>query len=289
MVPSVCSKPGSASRKWARRWPTRAAQYGLNDPSVFLLKWVGALSPSKQAQHREPMPVDAAAFTRCTYGLDASSHLLCGVPAVVGTHPDHHRLGAEVFQLPVPFSRHHSPCCVLSPPRPKVSACRAEKSSRWISPLVRELDQGVPDEEDFRFLIFAVGYHGAASLRAQLVKNPPAMQETGFYSWVGKICCRRDRLPTPVSLGFPCGSAGKGTACNEGDLCSRETCFRSLRWEDHPGEGKGYPLQYSGLENSMAWRSPWGLNESGMTERLSLSRWCRDNRAPGALHVVHVV
>ena len=41
---------------------------------------------------------------------------------------------------------------------------------------------------------------------AQLVKNPPAMQET----WV---------LP--------------------------------LDWEDPPGEGKGYPLQYSGLENSM--------------------------------------
>ena len=29
-----------------------------------------------------------------------------------------------------------------------------------------------------------------------------------------------------------------------------ETCVRSLGWEDSPGEGKGYPLQYSGLENS---------------------------------------
>ena len=45
-----------------------------------------------------------------------------------------------------------------------------------------------------------------ASLVAQLVKNPPAMQET----WI-----------------------------------------RSLGWEDPPGVGKGYPLQYSGLENSM--------------------------------------
>ena len=33
---------------------------------------------------------------------------------------------------------------------------------------------------------------------AQLVKNPPAMQETPFDSWVRKICWRRDRLPTPV-------------------------------------------------------------------------------------------
>ena len=39
------------------------------------------------------------------------------------------------------------------------------------------------------------------------------------------------------------------------------------------GEGKGYPLQYSGLEDSMDWRipSPWGRKELDMTERLSLS------------------
>ena len=51
-----------------------------------------------------------------------------------------------------------------------------EKSSCQISPLVPELDQGVPDED--RFFIFAIGYHGAASLIAQLVKNLTAMQET---------------------------------------------------------------------------------------------------------------
>ena len=33
----------------------------------------------------------------------------------------------------------------------------------------------------------------------------------------------------------------------------RETWVQSLGWEDSPGEGKGYPLQYSGLENSMDW------------------------------------
>ena len=37
-----------------------------------------------------------------------------------------------------------------------------------------------------------------------------------------------------------------------------------------PGEGKGSPLQYSGLENSMDY-SPWGRKESDMTEPLSLS------------------
>ena len=55
---------------------------------------------------------------------------------------------------------------------------------------------------------------GKASLVAQLVKNPPAMQETRVRSWVGKIFCRRDRLPTPVLLGFPGGSAGKESSCN---------------------------------------------------------------------------
>ena len=33
---------------------------------------------------------------------------------------------------------------------------------------------------------------------AQLVKNPPAMWETGFDPWVRKILWRRERLPTPV-------------------------------------------------------------------------------------------
>ena len=34
-------------------------------------------------------------------------------------------------------------------------------------------------------------------------------------------------------------------------LAMWETWVRSLGWEDSPGEGKGYPLQYSGLENFM--------------------------------------
>ena len=48
-----------------------------------------------------------------------------------------------------------------------------------------------------------------------------------------------------VYQGFPpCGSAGKESTCNVGDLGSISGLGRS------PGEGKGYPLQYSGLENS---------------------------------------
>ena len=66
-----------------------------------------------------------------------------------------------------------------------------------------------------------------------------------FDSWVGKTPCRRDWLPTPVFLGFPGGSAGKESAYNVGDLGLISGLGRS------PGEGKGYPLQYSGLETSM--------------------------------------
>ena len=64
-------------------------------------------------------------------------------------------------------------------------------------------------------------------------------------SWVRKTCWRRDRLPTSVYLIFPCDSAGKESACNAGDLSSIPGLGRSA------GEGNGYPLQYSGMENSM--------------------------------------
>ena len=84
-----------------------------------------------------------------------------------------------------------------------------------------------------------------ASLIAQLVKNPPAMQETWFDSWVRKICWRKDRLPTPVFLDFPCGSAGRESASNVEGLGSISGLGRP------PEEWEGYPLQYSGLENSM--------------------------------------
>ena len=71
-------------------------------------------------------------------------------------------------------------------------------------------------------------------------------------------------LPYPKKMSlpcFPCSSAGKESTCNVGDLGSMPGLGRS------PGEGKGYPLQYSGLENY----SPWGCKESHTTEQLSLS------------------
>ena len=71
-------------------------------------------------------------------------------------------------------------------------------------------------------------------------------KETLKTSLVGHFHCRGTGLiPGQGTKGLPWGSAGKESACNVGDLGSIPGLGRS------PGEGKGYPLQYSGLENSM--------------------------------------
>ena len=68
-----------------------------------------------------------------------------------------------------------------------------------------------------------------------------------------------NRLCNLLICSFPGGSAGKESACNVGDLGSIPGLGRS------PGEGKGYRLQCSSLENPMD-DSPWGCRESDMTE-----------------------
>ena len=70
---------------------------------------------------------------------------------------------------------------------------------------------------------------------------------------VRMIHWRKDKLPTPVFLGFPGGLAAKESACNVEDLASISGLGRS------PREGSGYPLQYFGLETSM------GLHELDTT------------------------
>ena len=89
---------------------------------------------------------------------------------------------------------------------------------------------------------------------AWLVRNLPAIQETlvQFLGWEDPLEKGKSthsnilawRIPWTV-LGFPCSSAGKESARNAGDLGSIPELRRS------PGERKSYPLQYSGLENSM--------------------------------------
>ena len=89
-----------------------------------------------------------------------------------------------------------------------------------------------------------------ASQVAQLVKNLPAKQETQFNSWVGKFPWRRNRLPTPVFLGFPGGSDGEETACNAGCLAS------ILGWEDPLEEGMA-------THSRILDREPGGLQSMG--------------------------
>ena len=67
----------------------------------------------------------------------------------------------------------------------------------------------------------------------------------------------------PAGKGFPDSSLGIESACNVGDLGSIPGLGRS------PGEEKGYPLQYSGLENAVD--SPWGHKELDTTDGLSFS------------------
>ena len=63
-----------------------------------------------------------------------------------------------------------------------------------------------------------------------------------FFPHIGhyRVLCR-----APCVMGFPGGSAGKESTRNAGDLGSIPGLGRA------PGEGKGYPLQHPGLENSM--------------------------------------
>ena len=90
--------------------------------------------------------------------------------------------------------------------------------------------------------------------------NPPA----GSIPGVRKICWRRDRLLTPVFLGFPCGSAVKESTCNAGN------CGWSLGWEDPLEKGKAttpvfWPGEFYGLYRL------WGWKESDTTGLILLS------------------
>ena len=73
------------------------------------------------------------------------------------------------------------------------------------------------------------------------------MQETPVQSLGQETPWRRERPPTAGFSGSPCGSAGKESTCNVGELGSIPGSGRSSK------EGNGYPLQYSGLENSMGY------------------------------------
>ena len=69
----------------------------------------------------------------------------------------------------------------------------------------------------------------------------------------------------PNAVGFPGGSDGIKNL-----PAMQETWVRFLGWEDFPGEGNGYPLQYSCLENPMD-RGAWWATVHGVTKSQRLA------------------
>ena len=98
-----------------------------------------------------------------------------------------------------------------------------------------------------------------ASLIAQLVKNPPAMQETSSWFLGQKIRWRRDRLPTSVFLGFPVAQQVKNPPA------MWETWVQSLGWEN--------PLEKQKATHSsiLAWRIPWTVQSMGSESQTRLN------------------
>ena len=90
--------------------------------------------------------------------------------------------------------------------------------------------------------------HGSLNPAPECAHSPAAHLPTFSLS-----SCSVGRRPPLLPEGFPCGSAGKESSCNVGDLGSTSGLGR------FPGEGKGI----------LAWRIPW-TKESDTTERLSL-------------------
>ena len=85
--------------------------------------------------------------------------------------------------------------------------------------------------------------------------------ESRSSHWVTRILKSSQAYVARSSVlqGFPDSLAGKESSCNAKDVGLIPGLGR------YPGEGKSYPLQYSGLENRMDY-SPRGYKESNMTE-----------------------
>ena len=90
-------------------------------------------------------------------------------------------------------------------------------------------------------------------------------EETGKIDTIHLRFLFLELLNFKAPVGIPGGSVGKESTYNVGDQGS----VSGLGISPGEGEGTGYPLQYSGLENSMDCNSPWGHKDSDMTERLS--------------------
>ena len=164
-------------------------------------------------------------------------------------------------------SQHARPPCPSPTPRVYSNSC---PSSWWCHLAISSsfvpfssCPQSLPTSGSFPMSqLFAWGDQsiGVSASSSVLPVNTQDWSPLGWTGWIwranqsilkeinsipGSRRSPGDRPPTPIFLGFPCGSAGKESTCNAGDLNSIPGLERS------PGEEKGYPFQYSGLENSM--------------------------------------
>ena len=85
------------------------------------------------------------------------------------------------------------------------------------------------------------------------------MQDTLVQFLGGEDLLGRDRLPSPICLGFPCGSTGKESTCNAGDLGLS------------PGLGISPEKGKAAHSSILAWRIPWTVVYGATKIRTRLS------------------
>ena len=121
-------------------------------------------------------------------------------------------------------------------PSPTLGACSNScPLCRWCHPIISS--SVVPFSSRLQSFSASGSFPMSQSFASGSQSIGVQCRRPSFDSWVRKICWR--------FLGFLCGSAGKESAYNVGDLGLIPGLGRS------PREEKGYPLQYSGLKNSM--------------------------------------
>ena len=106
--------------------------------------------------------------------------------------------------------------------------------------------------------------YGVTQSRTRL-KQLSSSSSSRLLIAVASLVVERRLRGTQPSVAGACGSVDKESACNAGDLGSVPGLGRS------PGEWKGYPLQYSGLENLTDRRAWWATVQGVSKSRTQLS------------------
>ena len=110
----------------------------------------------------------------------------------------------------------------------------------------------------------SVGFESRSPLLALSANSCVTLGKLLDFSEAVSSCvnCQSQNIPhRGLHMGFPGGSEGKESACNEGDMGLIPGSGRS------PREGNDNPLQYSYLENSMD-RGAWWVVVHGVPKNL---------------------